>query len=385
MAIKKPRSGIREIGMAIDLGASLTKIVAGAEGKKEVAYFLKPEVIRVEKESIERYEREAWGETEPQNQAWVAVGGKHYAVGHLARYKFWGNAGLNQLKSSRGTYKILAAVWVIARMWQLGNHFQLSLSLLLPPGELKEKEELEQLLRKALASFKTPTGEMRVELKKFSCLPEGGGIFIMHRKKRGEVEVQRQVTAVLMLGYRNASLMVSQQGVISDFLTSDLGFVKLLKEIANSSSGQSIEKLLVPVVAAGSEVRKEALVNILRSEEEAAKKRELEELRAVIGEARKKYASALQNWLSEVMPLGVDEIVLGGGTADAMRTEIRQILVGKNLYWHAQESLPQELALSDMSNRFVDVWCLWCYFRERIFTLPKRRRRRKKLEVATAS
>ena len=100
------------------------------------------------------------------------------------------------------------------------------------------------------------------------------------------------------------------------------------------------------------------------------------ELKQAISSARVQYALLLRNWIQEVLPSEVEEMVICGGTADFLRTEIRQILDIHTLYWHANAGEEDEKLLNK-GNRFADAWCYWQYF-QRIFVFQRQAGRPKK-------
>ncbi|MBR8839183.1 MAG: ParM/StbA family protein [Stigonema ocellatum SAG 48.90 = DSM 106950] len=214
MSTNTQQKKVALLTLALDFGGSATKIVyATSLDQKARLLCMEPEVAVLGRESILEYEGGKLGSSDPENVAWVAVGEQYRAVGYLAQSRFYANAGLSELKYERAIYKTLAAIWVIKEKLQLGSRLGVAIAVLLPPGEYEDRERFEKMLRSSLAEYQTPTGRMSVSLKAFNCKPEGGGIYLVHRRKVGEV-LKTRVCAIAMIGYRNASVLVSQRGVI---------------------------------------------------------------------------------------------------------------------------------------------------------------------------
>ena len=51
------------LGMSIDLGGSLTKIIGGRSEKENLVLGMEPEVIEVQRGSLEEFERDTYGAT----------------------------------------------------------------------------------------------------------------------------------------------------------------------------------------------------------------------------------------------------------------------------------------------------------------------------------
>ena len=196
--------------LALDFGGSATKgIYCGLEENIPVSLMMEPEVLKVSWESVNSYCTKTLGATEPENAAWVNYMGETFAVGYLAKTQYYANAGLKELKYERAIAKTISAVWVASQKLKLGMKFRLALACLLPPGELENKESFYKQLRVVLANFVTPTGKMRVDLVEFKCLPEGAGIYLAYQKQLGQ-GIKTKVIAFVMVGYRNASVLISR-------------------------------------------------------------------------------------------------------------------------------------------------------------------------------
>nr|ADN18501.1 conserved hypothetical protein [Gloeothece verrucosa PCC 7822] len=352
--------------MAIDFGGSSTKIIGGRSFKQRSCFVMEPYVSELPKQLLR--ENNSLTSALPKDRAWVAIDDRYTAVGYLAQLLTTANPMLSQLKLLSAVEKVAAAVWVLKEQFKLPNQIRLALVALLPPGEYSNKQTLEERLRESLSSYMTPGGEMQVELSLFDCKPEGAGIFMHHKGKRGASNINQGIMSVLPLGYRNASALVFNRGNIADFTTSDLGFASMLKGIIRSTSGQTLERLSEPVAQWRIQQTDSVLKKILLSDDE---EEELETLKEAIAIQHQKYTTDLFKWLSEVLPKNLDEVVLCGGTADYLRREMVEFFGAQKVYLHANVNLPDDIKSLNMENRWADVWCIWDYFLPTVNSLNK--------------
>lgn len=366
------------IKIAIDFGGSSTKIVYEKTNGEITSLVMEPEVNNIPVELIKEWEKNLVGRTEPENKAWVYIPNNYWVhtVGHLAKKMYQGNTGLGELKYERGIYKTLAAIWVIKEKLQLKSSFKVALAVLLPPGEFEDKEEFEALVEQKLAHYMSPTGEMRVKVVYFKCLPEGAGIYLVHEANIGEVS-KNKVYGIVMLGYRNASVLVSNKGIVEKGKTSSLGMIQMIERIVTLTSGQSVESLSQAVVRAGGEIDERVLQGITRSTTKESKAVEVKKLKKAINMARAEYTSVLVSWINSTLPRETSEIVFCGGTADYLARELNSYYCKVPISWNASVEIPEEVDISELGSRLCDVYCTFLYFSELVdkeAELPQPRR-----------
>jgi len=352
--------------IALDFGGSGTKgIYSLYESSQAHSLFMEPEVGDVTVESIKTYEQNLMGATEPENRAWVSVNGKTLAVGYLAQSKYYANAGLAELKYERAVYKTLAAIWVVKEKLKLPPKIRIALCVLLPPGEFENKVEFEQLVRTFSADFLAGGIKMQVECVMFKCLPEGAGIFLSHQKRVGEALKQR-VCAVVMVGFRNASVLISYRGIVSrEGKTSDLGMVRMVEKVVAATSGQTVERLTSAIASGGSDIDTRPLVRVLRSRSREGRTSELTTIVKAIRLARHEYVAVLTSWLDQVVPLDVEEILFCGGTADYLKKELNSHYPATPCIFSGL-SVPRSLDKHSLGSRLADVYGAFLYFDERV-------------------
>jgi hypothetical protein len=361
---------------ALDFGGSATKVIYENTNGEVKSLVMQPEVATVPIESIKNYEKDSLGSTEPENRAWIylPLAPVVQVVGYLAKERYYANAALGELKYERGVYKTLAAVWAIKEKLQLPARLQVALAVLLPPGEFEDKEQFEGVLRNTLLNYLTPTGQMNVELAMFKCLPEGAGIYLMHEKKVGAALKQR-VCALAMIGYRNASVLISNRGMVKEGKTSDLGMVRMMEKVVAATSGQTLERLTSVIAAAGADIDHRVLQQLTRSKTREGQATEIKKLDNAIRKARAEYTAMLTSWLDNVLPDTVDEIVFCGGTADYLIKELNEHYPRTPLSWNASIEIPVSVDISGLGSRLCDVYSLFLYFHKvveaQLRTLPK--------------
>lgn len=361
------KKSLPDLTIAIDFGGSATKIIVSPIDWVPLTLCMEPEVIAVDKTLIDAYESERLGQAAEQNRAWVGYKSRYYAVGYLAQHKFAGTPGLSELKYERAIPKALAAVWVAAGRFKLGKKFNIAIACVLPPGEYVDAANVESQLREALQCYQTPSGELRVKLTNFSCKPEGGATYMMVFRNQ-KPALLNKVLAVIMVGYRNASILISNRGEIGSFKTSDFGFIQMVNAVIQKTSGQTADLLAPAIFTAGESIEVKPLRRLVRSTDEEHYTAEIEQIRSAIAASRKEYFLKLDNWLREHLPRELDEVVLCGGTVDYLVPEFKEFFPFTPIQWHGNIVVPDELS-QGLGSRLVDVYSLLIYFRQSVLKL----------------
>lgn len=356
---RKRRTNSVQLNIAADIGGSGLKAIYGGHDEKLESLFMEPEVISIPKTAIEDLYQDKLGNCQPEDAAWVGCHGKYVAVGYYAASRFYANAGLKELKYERGLYKILACVWAIAQKLQCSKSFKLNLAVLLPVGEYETRKKFEHNLRSLLKSYETPTGVMSVELGKFSSYPEGAGVFLLHSKAS---EIKHKKIAIAMIGYRNASVLISYRGVLDSGKTSDLGMVRMIDNLMSKTSGFSESKLCRSVVESGHDIHPAPLYKITRTTTTASRNQEVTELVSAIKEAKALYLVSLISWLDNVIPYDVDEIIFCGGTVDYLKKDLNSHYRATPCIWHGGFTIPEVLDSYQLGSRLIDVYGAFLYF-----------------------
>ena len=83
----------------------------------------------------------------------------------------------------------------------------LQLAVLLPWNEYEDREKFYNKLKQYLSSFVFRGLSYSVELDKFICRPEGGGLAAIHTRKKGKEWQQDKKLGILMFGHRNIAIL----------------------------------------------------------------------------------------------------------------------------------------------------------------------------------
>jgi hypothetical protein len=206
-----------DVTVAADFGASLGRAIysTAAGYLKPELLLLDPQVVQVPEKSIENYEKYKIGQANPEDSAWVNFGEAHFAVGFLAKKNFHAVHCLESLKVDSAIPQTLSLVGSIAQKLNLLPQFSLSLGILLPWNEFRDREKFQFQISGALSDYTFRGQQFSVQLESFAALPEGGGIFARGRvpEKPGQkLRNPKELTvAVIMLGYRNSSILVIEK------------------------------------------------------------------------------------------------------------------------------------------------------------------------------
>ena len=386
--------------LAVDLGGSGTKIVGSIQGKEGLKVSLMPPHCA---EVTDRNELLSNLDFDEHN-TWINFEDKSYAVGNLAAVKY---SAINKLRPAKFTFavpKICAAIAVFAQLYKLPSKIDLSLTFVLPPTEWEHKQIVIDRLQSALKDLDTPRGKIKVKLRLIAAQPEGMGILLGQDIDLKSVD---NPVTVIMLGYRNASVLSSKKGVIARPNTCDLGFSDLLKSI-ESKTGYQIDDIILPVfnynkhrkdIASLSENHINTLMKLEKynhlsyaSDRKIAsdyeqqiidvkdqlflalnpllrcsgndRQAELDNLIKSIDSANDEYWTKLTDWLNETMPNQSSYICLSGGTANYFRDDLESYAKNKmpsyhedRLHWHTKVNAAKILNVS--GDRFDDIYVLW--------------------------
>lgn len=350
--------------VTLDPGSSLTKIIYqiiidGSSSELKILS-MEPELMQVTSRRIEDYEAVRWTSTDPAYEAWVETSGEYYAIGFLAK-QFCGNAGWNELKYERAAIKLLAAIGVIAFREGLPDKFDLALTGLLPYKEYKDAHKFESEVAQALVNFNFRNRWLSVNLWMFDCKPEGAGLALTRGKKLG-VAIREKVVLIIMLGFRDVSFLRFERGKIADGGTSEqhYGLILLAQLLKARTSDQSIENLVKAVHLATTRCktakdRQKVLGELVRSKKEKNRAKEVAEIMDAYTASVEEYWSILSNWLDTIVPARLDEVVIGGGSSECFKSELKSYFAPSVISWSAELEEDVRLAFN-LSNE--DAICL---------------------------
>ena len=392
--------------VAIDLGASGTKIVASVVGQPDCkAVLMEPHCAQVNDRQLLTPDPQF-----DEHNVWVRIAEKFYAVGNLALIKHNATNKLKPAKFTIAVPKICAAIGVFAQKFNLPDKFDLSITFVLPPAEWEQRTIVIEQLQVAIKDLEIPRGKIKPRLLNIYPYPEGMGILLGQKLDLKEFKA----VTVVMLGFRNASVFTSRYGTVSRPQSSDLGFHDLVFEIAGKT-GYKTSDMIVPIFEYErytgiarfytkilddlqtqivlwefksrderygrtppvlGDIRKyqeyidefnanaeKTLDSLLRCSGED-RVTELKNLMKIIDRVHEAYWTKLSDWLEEVMLSQSDKICLCGGTADYFEDKLKEFMKDKayaqsekNVSFHGLIKPPDSLPV--YNNRFDDIYSLW--------------------------
>jgi len=341
-----------DLTLILDFGGSLTKGIYRDKDGQPKLLLMEPEVSQVQKSSLDNYESRKLGKSSPVDSAWVGVDDDFFAVGFLAKVQFNGIATTNSLKYERAYIKTLAAVW--AACVELGlekkKKIRAAIGVLLPASEQESTDELKHYISSWLPKFITPTGVMSVELMNYNCKPEGGGVFQAYTNSQGAALIKSKTIALVMVGYRNASILLLERGQLTKLLSSNFGFIRLVEEVTKRIS------TVLDTAGVANAIIKANHAQYWSTDDQEQK------LFKAISPAREQYWLALKTWLRDNLPQKLDEVILCGGTAHFMKQELEQHFQHSELIWDGNLELPDELCGDELGQRMSDAYGMYLCF-----------------------
>lgn len=346
---------------------------------------IEPHATNVPRTALQNYERYTIGSAAPEAAAWVSFGDNHWALGHLARTHFHAVHCLESLKIDSAVPMTLAMVGAIAERRRLSTDFSIALGILLPWSEYTDRERFEAVISNALKSFSFRGRDLQVTVEKFTCLPEGAGLFARGRVAISPgariVNPKERAIAVLSLGYRNASILYVDRGELAWGVTEDFGFSRAIQKVQIFSSGQQRPEKLLPVICRTQRPSRKLLSTLVRTTLPELRERELDGLVKAVADAREEYVATLTHWLRQKLPQTLDEILISGGTARHIQPELGRFLKIHAPNTHANwcESLDERIAKvfgrtlteNSLISRLCDLYAFFYAFSNR--PLPRLR------------
>jgi hypothetical protein len=335
-----------KIFLCVDPGGSQTKIIYQLTRDKKPRYLLMPpEVEEIKEDNLKRYlERESsLSNPSPIRQAYLKVKERTFVVGYFAS-KFDPEDRLSEIKYENALYKTLAAVGVIAEQNNLNpKKISLQLAILLPWNEYEDRSKFYQKLKEYLNDFVFRGESYSVELDKFICRPEGGGLAAIHTRKQGSDWQQNKKLGILMFGHRNITALSFEYGE----LTGDsplIGFSKLLDNVISRTSGLDRNRI-ASAIFQGLESDKtdsygdsdyarstvypewnelDAIKELANAKDSDLRSLEINDVCQAIKVATEEYWTTVSKWLTKVFPADLDSVVISGGASRFLEPDLEK-------------------------------------------------------------
>lgn len=369
------KSPVSAVVMTIDMGGSKTKIVVQEVGSST------PRVLLMESQladigrnpsaqvpSTGLGSERAWVGFDKATNAGDEVNRVYYAVGALARHRFGGLPQLEELKYELALPKILAAIWFARVELSLSPKLNLFLSVLLPGGEMSDKDILKSRLLAVTPSFETPSGKMAVKLSQCDVSSEGSGIYNYRRLVLGD-KIYSKHQLFVMLGFRNASAFVVRGGANEPGVTSNFGMYWMLDALASQISGFDKNDPGTIQIVVDSAADPNLLKRLSRKRDKQDIDDDFVSITNAVSEARSDYVRAIARWLKGIAG-SFDEIIFCGGTSEYLRPDLEKYYATDTtkIIWHGGVTLPDEVKSTLGCFRLADVWALHGVFFELIST-----------------
>lgn len=362
--------------LTLDVGASIGKAIYSLKSSNpqraanEFHYmYMDSEMIEVTESMLIDFETPHLVDS-PEKSAWVkwkAKDEKIYAFGLLAK-KLKARKKIHAVKYEDAIGKCAAFIGAIVKKHSLESHqLDLIVNLLIPYNELKSRQTIEANLKKTLPRFYFQNILIKAKLVQFRCLPEGFGGLLNRVNLRGRQWLSQSKIAVIMIGHRNCSCLVLEQGSLYHGETIDFGFFDLIKEIQKNSIGQNVNDLefIVPLIGKNGANADKVLPALLRSSSSDNKEKELISLKETISNSRQKIWQLIANWLDGQIPKALNETMIFGGASHYFHEELEKFCGWSNIYWGKDiadkisnlesEELPNS---TNLAIRFIDVYGL---------------------------
>lgn len=354
-----------DLYMAFDPSSSGSKAFYTGNPFKCEWMFQEPVVVPVSKSAIEQYQSLPMLSTDITRSSWIEVKGNSYAVGSMASDYFYGSDKIKTLKFEMAIYKIVAMVGAIGAIKQFPKKFTLSLGVLLPYCEYADRKLLKELLSEVLSEFSFRGTLYQVKLVSFNCLPEGSGLLMRGLEPRSALKEKNIL--VLMVGYRNASVLVIKRGVMEQMQTTELGFIRFLEMLERATSGVKSSELVGPVCAAGHKINRTPLKSLLKTTDSSLQGTELKLLMKEIKNASGQYWLQLTDWLKSRQFSNLDQVVLAGGTSRYYQPQLEKwfrplpVTWGEELEASASKVLAEQGQQLNLSWRMTDIYGYFFY------------------------
>jgi hypothetical protein len=238
--------------------------------------------------------------------------------------------GLIERKERRAIHKVLAVLGAMHERLQLDERTSAMLSLMLPVTEFSDRKKLHDAIQQAAKNFIFRGKALSIDFQKLQIFPEGFGLFLTLRSEliQQQLNPRNRNILVLMLGHRNLSLLIFQNGVLQESSRSDgPGFFNAVK-IAAALNG----------LPEGTPHLTEAIAMNYSSLRVAGQLLPIN-LKATNLAAREGYWKQVKSYLENHLPGGEYDVIVAGGAGTVIEAELNMLF--------QQMDLPGRLSFGD--------------------------------------
>lgn len=266
---------------------------------------------------------------------------------------------ISKMKVESLVPKVLATVGKIALREGIEEAINLDLILLLPLNEVNQ-ESLEVELRESISQFIYCGKSYEVKLNSTQTYFEGFGLLAHFSSTMPLINQPKQTTALVILGFRNISLLILEEGTLNQKLSKSpkLGFYSCLEDTCNSASNIDPLQLLEVIKT---KIKKEVgetganvetgyssyfdISLILNRTSPKFQNQVQSSLKTAISTAQTNYQNLVTEWLSENLPLQTKTLICAGGSLGFLNDELNSFAQTRKLQFENCYSLASSILL----------------------------------------
>ena len=343
-----------KIYVCVDPGGSQTKVIYQLPKQEKLQYLLMPpELEEIKSESLKRYldKQPSFANPAPIKEAYLSVADQIFAVGEFAS-EFYPEDRIQEVKYENALYKVLAIVGIILESNQIkSSKIQLYLAILLPYNEYEDRGTFKEKIEQYLSKFTFRKKSYSIELKKFICRPEGGGLLALHNSADKTWQQSKKI-GFLMLGHRNISALYFDRGKLSGE-SPLIGLSQFFDEVIERTSMLNRERIAEAVFTAidnhwseqrssySSEDRyktkssaerttlpnwseSESIERLTNARDSDLKAQEIQKISSVIEVAEEEYWSRISKFLARIFPDTLDAVIISGGASKLLKPRLEK-------------------------------------------------------------
>jgi hypothetical protein len=345
-----------DIYLAVDTGGSQTKVVYQVRGTAERKYLvMSPFIEQISQVKLQEYmARQGWiGSPAPEQQVWIEWNEQVFVLGAFA-VLFDPEDRIRERKYENALYKVLSAIGLIVQKVKLSTKKKLhvQLGVLLPWNEYNDRSLFHEQLKAMLSNFRFQGNLLKVELERFLCRPEGGGVAVTQIRQQGIEWLRENKLGVLMFGHRNTTALYFEHGELKHGDSPLFGFSMMLDRVIELTSGLERDSLAEAIFRGMSKAKTEIygsydknssfyerdkactkhpdwgkleeIKSLASAKNPTLRSKEVVKIASAIDVATKEYWEKLERWLMKVLPesLRLDEVIVCGGAAYFLEPEL---------------------------------------------------------------
>lgn len=343
-----------KIYVCVDPGGSQTKVIYQLPKQEKPQYLLMPpELEEIKYQSLLRYlsKQPNFANPAPIKEAYLSVADQIFAVGEFAS-EFYPEDRIQEIKYENALYKVLAVVGIIQESNQIkSSKIQLYLSILLPWNEYEDRGKFKEKIEQYLSKFTFRKKEYSIELKKFICRPEGGGLIALHNSADKTWQQDKKI-GFLMLGHRNISALNFDRGKLSGD-SPLIGLSQFFDEVIERTSMLNRERIASAVFTAidnhwkeqkysysyedryntrssaeGTTLpnwsKSESIEKLTNARDLDLKAQEITKISSAIKVAEEEYWSRISKFLARIFPDTLDAVIISGGASKLLKPRLEK-------------------------------------------------------------